>query len=104
MHALYGDPAGIANALRVYRANFDTSLHDPRLAALAATTETPASVPLLVLSGADDGCLPPSAFADAPAALAPGSRVEIISGAGHFMQLDRPTEVARLILDWLDER
>jgi len=28
--------------------------------------------------------------------------VEIVSGAGHFMHLDRPDEIARLILDWLD--
>ncbi|WP_051325593.1 alpha/beta fold hydrolase [Glycomyces tenuis] len=101
VHAVYEDAALAANALRIYRANFDTSLHDPGLAELAATTEEPASVPMMVLAGAEDGCIPPSAFADAEAGLAPGSRVETLPDAGHFMHLDRPDEVARLVLEWL---
>ncbi|GAB3650217.1 alpha/beta fold hydrolase [Glycomyces tarimensis] len=102
VHALYEDAALAANALRIYRANFDTSLHDPRLAELAAITEAPASVPMLVLAGVEDGCMPPTTFADAESALAPGSRVEFVPGAGHFMHLDRPDEVARIILEWLE--
>jgi pimeloyl-ACP methyl ester carboxylesterase len=31
--------------------------------------------------------------------LAAGSRVEIVPGAGHFLHLERPDEVARLVLD-----
>jgi pimeloyl-ACP methyl ester carboxylesterase len=100
VHELYGDPRLAANALRIYRANFDTTLHDPKLAALAATTEAVASLPMLVLAGADDGCIPPALFTDAQRGLAAGSRVEIVPGAGHFMHLDRPDEVARLSLEW----
>jgi len=100
VHALYGDPALAANALRVYRGNVDTSLHDPELAPLAATTEAPASIPLLQLAGGDDGCIPPDKFADARAGLAPGSQVAVLAGAGHFLHLERPDEVARLVLDW----
>lgn len=99
VHALYGDPALMANALRIYRANFDTSLHDPSLASLAPTTEAPAPVPLLVLGGANDGCIAPEHFAGAERGLAPGSRVAIVD-AGHFMHLDRPDEIARLALEW----
>ncbi|WP_216895029.1 alpha/beta fold hydrolase [Nocardia alni] len=102
VHAIYGDPSLSANALRLYRANFDTSLHDPGLTALAAKTEAPASIPLLVLAGERDGCIPPSGFAAARDGLAPGSRVETISSAGHFMHLDRPDVVATAILDWID--
>lgn len=101
VHEVYGDPRLLRNALRIYRANFDTSLHDPELSHLAARTEVAAAVPLLVLAGADDGCIPPAYFADAPTALAPGSSVEVLAGAGHFMHLDRPDEVARLVLDWI---
>jgi pimeloyl-ACP methyl ester carboxylesterase len=60
----------------------------------------PATVPLLVLAGADDGCIAPAHFADAETGLAPGSSVRILADAGHFMHLDRPDEVARLVLDW----
>lgn len=100
VHALYGDPAIAANALRMYRANFDTSLHDPALAPLAERTEAPADMPLLMVAGADDGCIAPAHFADAERGLAPGSRVEVVSGAGHFMHLERPDEIARLALAW----
>jgi pimeloyl-ACP methyl ester carboxylesterase len=100
VHELYGDPRLVANALRVYRANFDRALHDPRLASLASTTEATASQPMLVLAGADDGCIGPEWFADVDRGLAAGSRVEIVPGAGHFLHLERPDEVARLVLDW----
>lgn len=102
VHDLYGDPQLLHNALRIYRANFDRSLHDPELATLATRTEAPAEIPLLVLAGEHDGCIPPPYFADAEAGLASGSSVRIVSGAGHFMHLDRPDEVARLVLDWIN--
>ncbi|HEY0448040.1 alpha/beta hydrolase [Actinophytocola sp.] len=101
VHELYGDPGLAANALRVYRGNFDTSLHDPALAPLAATTEAPAPVPLLVLGGAEDGCVAARFYDGAEAGLAPGSRVEIVPGVGHFMHLERPDELARRALTWL---
>ncbi|WP_086666821.1 alpha/beta fold hydrolase [Lentzea kentuckyensis] len=97
---MYADPKLRANALKLYRANFDRSLHDPALADLATLAENPAQVPMLVLAGADDGCVTPDNYADAATGLAPGSRVEIVAGAGHFLQLDRPDEVAALALDW----
>ncbi|MFD9699815.1 alpha/beta fold hydrolase [Lentzea sp. NPDC059081] len=98
---MYADPAIRANALKLYRANFDRSLHDPALAELGQVSEKPAEVPMLVLAGADDGCITPDKYADAATGLAAGSRVEVVAGAGHFLQLDRPDEVAALTLDWL---
>ncbi|MEU4766024.1 alpha/beta hydrolase [Actinosynnema sp. NPDC023794] len=100
VHGMYGDPAVLRNVLRIYRGNFDRSLHDPDLAALAARTEAPAAVPMLVLAGEDDGCIAPEHFADAATGLAEGSSVRVLADAGHFMHLDRPDEVARLVLDW----
>ena len=98
---MYADPQLRANALKLYRANFDRSLHDPALTDLAKVSEQPAQIPMLVLAGAEDGCITPDNYADAATGLAPGSRVEIVAGAGHFLQLDRPDEVAALALDWL---
>lgn len=101
VRAMYADPKVKANALKLYRANFDRALHDPELAELARVSEKPAEVPMLVLAGAEDGCITPENYADAAAGLAAGSRVEIVADAGHFLQLDRPDEVAALALDWL---
>ncbi|ALG09361.1 alpha/beta fold hydrolase [Kibdelosporangium phytohabitans] len=103
VHKLYGDPQVIRNALRIYRGNFDTALHDPDLAELAGKTENPATIPLLVLAGEDDGCIPPEFFAGAESGLAPGSSVRVVADAGHFMQLDQPAEIARLSLEWFDQ-
>lgn len=98
VHELYGDPTLLRNALRIYRANFDTSLHDPALAEVGARSELPAPEPLLLVAGADDGCIDAKWFTEE--GLAPGSRVEVLPDAGHFMHLDRPDAVAELVLDW----
>ncbi|GAB3457647.1 alpha/beta fold hydrolase [Actinophytocola sediminis] len=100
VHALYGDPVLSGNALRIYRGNFDTSLHDPVLAGLAVRTEAPAPAPMLLLAGADDGCIDTKWFTQQ--GLAPGSEIAVLEDAGHFMHLERPAEVARLVLDWFD--
>ncbi|MEV4319665.1 alpha/beta hydrolase [Actinocrispum sp. NPDC049592] len=94
----YADAAVKTNALRIYRGNFDTSLHDPALAELAQKTEAPASIPMLVLAGDEDGCVPAGKFTGD--GLAEGSHVDIVKNAGHFIHLDRPDEVARKALDW----
>jgi pimeloyl-ACP methyl ester carboxylesterase len=102
VHDLYGDPRFIRNALRVYRGNFDTSLHDPSLANLARTTEAPADTPLMLLAGVDDGCIAASLFDNAASGLATGSRVEIVADAGHFLHLEQPATIAELALSWFD--
>jgi pimeloyl-ACP methyl ester carboxylesterase len=33
--------------------------------------------------------------------LSPGSRMELVDGAGHFLQLEKPAEVNRLVTDFL---
>jgi pimeloyl-ACP methyl ester carboxylesterase len=102
VHALYSDPASIRNALRIYRANFDTTLHDPALSDLAQRTEATAGKPLMLLGGADDGCIDPRFLRDAHSGLAAGSRIEILENAGHFAHLERPEDVARLALQWFE--
>jgi haloalkane dehalogenase len=59
--------------------------------------------PLLMLWGAEDRPLPPSAgeaFAGALGRPAP----QLIAGAGHYLQEDRGDEVGRLIAEWLPSR
>jgi pimeloyl-ACP methyl ester carboxylesterase len=100
IHKMYGDPHYIASALKVYRANFDPTRADPALAEHAARTEGVADKPLLVLGGDEDGCLDPKFFAGAQEELAPGSKVEVLPGVGHFLHLERPEAVAKLVLEW----
>ncbi|HEX6353684.1 alpha/beta hydrolase [Actinophytocola sp.] len=100
IHKMYGDEKYIANVLKIYRANFDPTRMDPALAEYATRTEAPASKPLLVLGGAEDGCIDPKFFASAHEALAPGSEVEVLPGVGHFLHLEQPGTVAARVLDW----
>lgn len=100
IHRMYGDRHYIDSVLKVYRANFDPSRADPALAELATRTEGVADKPLLVLAGAEDGCIDATFFTDAHTSLAPGSRVEVLPGVGHFLHLEQPDTVANLVLDW----
>lgn len=61
----------------------------------------PPRQPLLYLHGADDGCLDPRLATLAEPNLPTGSKVVVVADAGHFLQLEQPEEVNRLILDYL---
>lgn len=58
-------------------------------------------VPTLYLHGDHDGCLDPRLAGRAGVHLPPGSRAEVVPGAGHFLQLDRPEEVGERIAAFL---
>ncbi|MFE3292401.1 alpha/beta fold hydrolase [Rhodococcus sp. NPDC059234] len=61
------------------------------------------TVPTLYLHGDDDGCITPRYADRARAVMPPGSRAERIARAGHFLQLERPETVNRMVLDFVDE-
>ncbi len=61
-------------------------------------------VPLLYLQGADDGCLDPRWAGRVGDSLPAGSRVSVIEGAGHFLQLERPDVVNAQVLEYVHER
>ncbi|MFF5208186.1 alpha/beta fold hydrolase [Streptosporangium sp. NPDC000396] len=94
-----GDPANLAAAIGYYRAMLGTVPPTGRYAAEQAATGR--EVPILYLHGLQDGCLGVEAVKPVAEFLPPGSRVEHVSGAGHFLHLERPREVNDLILDWL---
>ena len=101
--AALADPAHLAAAIGYYRAMFDPSSHDPALAEAQAATQDPLPQPTLYLHGADDGCLGVEMVDDGVLAGIPaeGSRYEIVADAGHFLQVERPDVVNRLVLDFL---
>jgi len=86
------DPDNLMAAIGYYRAMFDPH-------------GTPASSdftqPTLYLHGDNDGAFGVEGVAGAEDELPAGSRVEIVPGTGHFLHLEKPAEIDRLILDWV---
>ncbi len=95
-----GPPENLAAAIGYYRAMLQPELQVPELADLQNAANLPTPQPTLYLHGADDGCMGVELAAGALAFLpAEGSRVEIVADAGHFLQLEQPEVVNRLILE-----
>jgi pimeloyl-ACP methyl ester carboxylesterase len=82
-------PANLAAAIGYYRA-----------AGAPGATRT-APQPTLYLHGADDGCIAARLARRAEPFLAPSSRMIVIEGAGHFLQLEKPAEINSRILAWV---
>ncbi|WP_208027312.1 alpha/beta fold hydrolase [Rhabdothermincola sediminis] len=96
------DPANLTAALSYYRQTLGGIGQDPAIADVqAASFQTP-SIPVLYLHGTDDGCMPcPDVSTLAAALPGEGSRVELVEGAGHFLQYEAPQRVNRSIVDFL---
>ena len=89
--------------LRYYRHAARWWTVPPRYRALQGGVMRPSTVPMLYLHGQDDGCVL-SDWTDAARRALPGHfRAETVTGAGHFLQVERPDEVAALILDFVGE-
>ncbi|MGI8756140.1 MAG: alpha/beta fold hydrolase [Acidimicrobiales bacterium] len=97
------DPANLAAALGYYRASIGAGPRSADLDAIEAAGATPIDIPMLYLHGADDGCMGVGLVDDGVLAslVAAESRVEIVADAGHFLHLERPEVVNRLIVDFV---
>jgi pimeloyl-ACP methyl ester carboxylesterase len=99
--AAIGAPDRWRAALSLYRATIRNSTPPARYAELHRWwTELP-RVPTLYLHGADDGCMTADFTAFVAAALPAGSDAAVVEHAGHFLQLERPDEVGRRIVEFL---
>jgi pimeloyl-ACP methyl ester carboxylesterase len=87
------DPANLAAAIGYYRAMLGGS-------EAPATQGTPTQ-PVLYLHGRNDGCLGVELVDNAPMFLSAESRVEILEDCGHFLQVEQPDLVNKLVLDWV---
>lgn len=96
------DPANLAAALGYYRATLGGVGVDPTLDAVQAKGGEITPQPTLYLHGSTDGCMGVDVAAGAGDFLtSPGSRMEVVDGAGHFLHVERPDHVNRLVVDFL---
>ncbi|HET9875470.1 MAG TPA: alpha/beta fold hydrolase [Mycobacterium sp.] len=99
--AAIGTPESWRAALGPYRALIRKSRPPGRYAELHRHWRLPPQLPSLYLHGRDDGCFA-SAFAHWTQRVLPdGSDVVVIDRAGHFLQLERPDEVADRVLGFI---
>jgi len=90
-------------AMRYYRAFFLPWMRRREYAAEQSRVLDLPPVALLYLHGERDGCQLPAIARRAAELLPAGSRFELVSGAGHFLHLERPAEVNRLIAAFIGD-
>jgi pimeloyl-ACP methyl ester carboxylesterase len=83
-------PENLAAAIGYYRAMFGGGV----------LGESPPH-PTLYLHGEDDGAFLADRVPESTAHLSAESEVRVLPGAGHFLHLERPDDVNRLVVDWV---
>lgn len=98
------DPANLTAALGYYRATIGGVGVDPAYDDIQNAGGLPVTIPALYLHGRDDGCIGVD-FAEAcrPHLTHERSRVEVVDGVGHFLQLEDPVSFNRLVIDFITE-
>jgi len=106
------EPANLAAAIGYYRAAgaAGSSGGSPELAGSSPQTDRYAAeeqaagrqapLPTLYLHGSADGCIRVELARRAESLLAPSSRMIVIEDAGHFLHVEKPSEVNDHILAW----
>jgi len=96
------DPANLQAALGYYRATLGGVGVDPDLDEVQNKGSLVTSQPTLYLHGRTDGCMGLEVAEAGSAFLtSPGSRMEVVDDAGHFLHIERPDVVNKLVLDFL---
>jgi len=94
------NPENLQAALGYYRATLGNGPRSETYDAIQAAGGGELTQPTLYLHGANDGCIGRD-VGESVASLAPWASLQIVEGAGHFMQLEKPAEVNKLIIDWV---
>lgn len=90
-------PQRLSAALGYYRQNLSP-------AAIGELARMTPRAPTLYLHGTTDGCVQVALAERWAGRLPPGSRFEALDGVGHFMQLEDPGRIARMVTAWLGGR
>jgi pimeloyl-ACP methyl ester carboxylesterase len=96
------DPANRSAAVGYYRA-MRKLRPTPAYRDWHATWDRTPVTPMLYLHGEQDGALNPGFAPRVQGFLPAGSRVEVLAGCGHFLHLERPDEVNRLVHGFIEE-
>lgn len=95
-------PGVLDAAIGYYRAMFQPHLQDPELASEQMMFGlAPVTVPTLYVHGADDGCMGLELLEGMEEAFPSGLEKEVVAGAGHFVQREKPDVVNARILKFL---
>lgn len=92
--ANHSRPGRLTAAINYYRANFSLLLRPDR---------TPVRVPVMGIYSTGDRFLAEAQLRDSAAFVDAPFRFERIAGAGHWLQIEAPDEVNRLLLDFFGE-
>ncbi|MEY3423875.1 MAG: hypothetical protein RLZZ285_600 [Actinomycetota bacterium] len=96
------DPKNLQAALGYYRATLGDGYRDPKLSELQNQMASGVpSQPLLYLHGANDGCIGVDVVESAKKIASANVKFEVVAAAGHFLQLEQPKVVNKLICDFL---
>ena len=96
------DPKNLQAALGYYRATLGDGYRDPSLKALQDQMGSAVPTqPLLYLHGVNDGCIG-AEVVEAAKSMSPANvKFAIVKDAGHFLQLEQPEKVNKLICDFI---
>ena len=97
------DPERLTAALGYYRSMFAGPPDHAEAAAAQAAGGTVCPQPTLYLHGADDGCMGLDTIGPVTEFLSPGSEMVVLDGAGHFLQVERPSAFNDHVLRFLGE-
>jgi pimeloyl-ACP methyl ester carboxylesterase len=95
------NPENIQAAITYYRAALSGVGVDPALADLQTAAGQCPPQPVLYLHGTTDGCIGPEVAEHANDALPERVRVHEVDFAGHFLHLEQPEEVNRLVIEFV---
>lgn len=94
-------PAHRAAAVGYYRALVRPGVPAPAYTEFNGYIQSMPQIPILYLHGEQDGAMQVGYTEQLEDMLPPGSVVQTVPGAGHFLQVDRPDAVAAAILRYL---
>jgi pimeloyl-ACP methyl ester carboxylesterase len=96
--ACLAKPENLAAAIGYYRAD---GLPNGKYRREQAALLRIAPQPTLYLHGEADGCIAAHLVADSEHYLAAGSSMRLIADAGHFLHLEKPSQVNEAIVTWI---